>query len=60
VEPLDALKIPHELHLYLDTDNAPASAIGETIQRVASDAKATIIVVAAHNKVRGTHRSAEQ
>ncbi len=50
IAPLDVAKVPHELHLYLDTNNAPASAIGETIRRVAEDTKAAVVVIAAHNK----------
>ncbi|KAG2443942.1 hypothetical protein HXX76_002281 [Chlamydomonas incerta] len=48
--PMDALGIPHNLHLFLDTDNAPASAVCETVFKVAEQVDAAMIVLAAHGK----------
>jgi nucleotide-binding universal stress UspA family protein len=48
---LDARHIVHTLHLYMDTDNAPASAIGDTIIKIAEEASAELLVVASHNKI---------
>ncbi|KAL6753663.1 hypothetical protein V8C86DRAFT_2723506 [Haematococcus lacustris] len=51
--PLEALKVPASLHLYLDTDNAPASAICSTLMRVADECNAAMVVVACHDKAYG-------
>ncbi|KAG2439856.1 hypothetical protein HYH02_010488 [Chlamydomonas schloesseri] len=48
--PMDAMGIPHNLHLFLDTDNAPASAVCETLFKVADRVDAAMIVLAAHGK----------
>ena len=48
---LDARKIPHSLSLFLDTDNAPASAVCASIFKVAEESEVCIIVMACHNKV---------
>ncbi|GIL56848.1 hypothetical protein Vafri_12140 [Volvox africanus] len=48
--PMDSLGMPHNLHLFLDTDNAPASAVCTTIFKVAEQVDAAILVVAAHGK----------
>ncbi|PNW73592.1 hypothetical protein CHLRE_13g565250v5 [Chlamydomonas reinhardtii] len=48
--PMDALGIPHNLHLFLDTDNAPASAVCETVFKVADQVDAAMVVLAAHGK----------
>ncbi|GLC37171.1 hypothetical protein PLESTB_000987600 [Pleodorina starrii] len=48
--PMDAHGMPHNLHLFLDTDNAPASAVCDIIFKVAEQVDATILVLAAHGK----------
>ncbi|KXZ51197.1 hypothetical protein GPECTOR_13g684 [Gonium pectorale] len=48
--PMDSLGIPHNLHLFVDTDNAPASAVCATVFKVADELDATIVVMAAHSK----------
>ncbi|GFH26687.1 Usp domain-containing protein [Haematococcus lacustris] len=45
--------VPASLHLYLDTDNAPASAICSTLMRVADECSAAMVVVACHDKAYG-------
>ncbi|KAG2498461.1 hypothetical protein HYH03_003715 [Edaphochlamys debaryana] len=50
-QPLDAAGIPSTVHLFVDTDNAPASAVCETLFKVAEQVNAAIIILAAHSKV---------
>mmetsp|Transcript_14905 Transcript_14905/g.32317 ORF Transcript_14905/g.32317 Transcript_14905/m.32317 type:complete len:200 (+) Transcript_14905:76-675(+) len=50
---LDSRKIQHSLHLFLDTDNAPASAVCASIFKVAEDINACMLVMACHNKAYG-------
>ncbi len=49
---LEQQGIAHVLHLFTDTDNAPASAVADVLFKVASEVKASLLVVAAHNKVK--------
>lgn len=49
-EPLQSLNIPSTTHLYLDTNNAPASAIATTVDKVATEIEAILVVLAAHDK----------
>ncbi|EFJ41147.1 hypothetical protein VOLCADRAFT_98928 [Volvox carteri f. nagariensis] len=49
--PMDAYGMPHNLHLYLDTDNAPASAVCNIMFKVADEVDAVVLVLAAHGKV---------
>mmetsp|Transcript_1765 Transcript_1765/g.4453 ORF Transcript_1765/g.4453 Transcript_1765/m.4453 type:complete len:181 (+) Transcript_1765:100-642(+) len=50
---LEGLGIQHILHLYFDTDNSPGTAIAAILNRVAEEVKASLMVMAAHNKAYG-------
>jgi nucleotide-binding universal stress UspA family protein len=52
---LETLHVTHTLHLWMDTVNAPASSIGDTIIKVADEASADLVVMSSHNKVPFTH-----
>jgi hypothetical protein len=41
--------MPYAVHLYVDTENAPASAVGDSILSLAEEQRSALIVVAAHN-----------
>ena len=49
---LDAQGIVHNLHLFVDTENAPASAIFQSINGVCEKVTADVLVMAVNNKVR--------
>lgn len=44
--------IAHNLHLFLDTVNAPAKAIFDTVNGVCKQLNAEVLVMAANHKVR--------
>ncbi|GFR43064.1 hypothetical protein Agub_g4071, partial [Astrephomene gubernaculifera] len=48
--PMDGYGMPHNLHLFLDTDNAPASAVCTTVFKVAEQVDAAVVVLAAHGR----------
>ncbi|KAG1653893.1 hypothetical protein FOA52_013776 [Chlamydomonas sp. UWO 241] len=50
---LDRNNIPYAIEMFLDTDNAPASAVCATLFKVADQVKAALIVMACHNKAYG-------
>lgn len=49
---MDDKGIMHNLHLYLDTENAPAKAVAKIVGDVSTAVGAELIVMAASNKVR--------
>lgn len=49
-EPIEAAGLSHALHLFLDTDNAPASAVCDSMFKVAEQIDANLLVLAAHGK----------
>ena len=49
---MDTHGVLHNLHLFLDTVNAPPSAIAAIVDRVCKELGAVLIVMASHNKVR--------
>ena len=52
-EQMDSKGVMHNVHLYLDTVNAPPSAIAITIDKVCKSVGAELIVMASSNKVCG-------
>ena len=49
---MDERGITHNLHLFVDTVNAPASAIFETVNSVCEQVDAAFLVMAANHRVR--------
>ena len=49
---MDEQQIPHNLHLFVDTSNAPNSEIFKSISSVCDDVHADVLVLAAYKKVR--------
>jgi hypothetical protein len=49
---MDAKRVPHNLHLFVDTENAPAQAVFKTVNKVCEDVSADVLVMAANHRVR--------
>lgn len=49
---MDARGMAHQLHLYVDSKEAPASDVGAIIFKVAAETAACLVVLAAHNKAK--------
>ena len=41
---MEALEVPYDVHLFVDTRNAPPDALGAMVLRVAKDLGASVIV----------------
>lgn len=51
VQVCESKGVDHEIHLFVDTANASASAIGDLIEEVGEKTDASLIILARHNKV---------
>ncbi len=48
---LEAARLLYEMHVFVDTFNAPADAVGGTVLSLAADLRAAAVVVAANDGV---------